>query len=100
METIKAKENDRYPTRLSPWSKKTCNNINIALMRSIAKIGPQSAMKIHRSALHEFPTHIPSKPVDDNKSISMYKVLRADTDFITWSESPYHPWHEIDENPP
>jgi hypothetical protein len=43
---------------LSPRSRKACHSVSIALLKSVAEIGTQSAMKSSRKTLHDFTSHI------------------------------------------
>jgi predicted transcriptional regulator len=46
---------------LSPRNRKACHSVSTALLKSVADIGSQSAMKSSRKTLHEFTSHIPQK---------------------------------------
>jgi hypothetical protein len=45
--------------KLSPRNMKACHSISTALLKSVAEIGTQSAMKSSKRTLHEFTSHIP-----------------------------------------
>jgi hypothetical protein len=47
--------------KLSPRNRKACHRVSTALLKSIAEIGTQSAMKSSRKALHKLTSHIPPK---------------------------------------
>jgi hypothetical protein len=44
---------------LTPRNRKACHRVSTALLKSVAEIGTQSAMKIGINNLHEFTSHIP-----------------------------------------
>jgi hypothetical protein len=46
---------------LSPRNRKACHSIDVALPKSVAEVGTQSAMKSSRKTLHIFTSHIPPK---------------------------------------
>jgi hypothetical protein len=46
---------------LSPKNRKARHSVSTALLKSVAEIGTQSAMKSRRKTLHEFTSHIPQK---------------------------------------
>jgi hypothetical protein len=46
---------------LSPRERKECHGVSTALLKSVAEIGTQSAMKSSMKTLHEFTSHIPQK---------------------------------------
>jgi hypothetical protein len=48
-------------TNLSPRNRKACHGVSTALLKTVAEIGTQSAMKSSRKTLHEFTSHIPPK---------------------------------------
>jgi hypothetical protein len=50
-------KNKKRGENLSP--RKACHSIGAALLKSVAEIGTQSAMKSSRKTLHEFTSHIP-----------------------------------------
>jgi hypothetical protein len=43
---------------LSPRNRKACHSVGTALLKSVAEIGTQSAMKSSRKTLHELTSHI------------------------------------------
>jgi hypothetical protein len=67
----------RRGKNLSPRNKKACHNINIALLQSVAEIGPQSTMKSSKKTLHELSAHIPRKTLKRNKSSSTNEMLHT-----------------------
>jgi hypothetical protein len=50
MEAAKRKEEKRK--NISPRKRKACDNVNIALLQSVAEIGTVSAMKSSKKTLH------------------------------------------------
>jgi hypothetical protein len=60
VEATKQKEKEGGKN-LSPRNRKACHSVNTALLKSVAEIGTQSAMKSTRKTLHEFTSHIPPK---------------------------------------
>jgi hypothetical protein len=46
---------------LSPRKRKAWHSTSTALLKSVAEVGTQSAMKSSRKTLHEFTSHIPHK---------------------------------------
>jgi hypothetical protein len=52
VEATKQKEEKRK--NLSPRNMKACHSVSTALLKSVAEIGTQSAMKSMRKTLHEF----------------------------------------------
>jgi hypothetical protein len=55
----------------SPRNGKACHRVSTALLKSVAEIGTQSAMKSGRKTLHEFTSHIPPKTPKLNRSRSI-----------------------------
>jgi hypothetical protein len=49
---------------LSPRNRKACHNVSTALLKSVAEIGPHSAIKRSRKTLHEYTSHIPPKKAE------------------------------------
>jgi hypothetical protein len=62
------KQKDKRGKNLSPRNRKACHSIGTALMKSVAEIGTQSAMKSNRKTLNEFASHIPPKTPKRNRS--------------------------------
>jgi hypothetical protein len=52
---------------LSPRNMKACHSDSTALLKSVAEIGTQSAMKSSRKTLHEFTSHIKHPPKNAEK---------------------------------
>jgi hypothetical protein len=59
---------------LSPRNRKACHNVGTALLKSVAEMGTQSAMKSSRKTLHELSPHIPQKT--PKRSISSWTTRR------------------------
>jgi hypothetical protein len=66
---------------LSPRNRKACHSVSTALLKSVAEIGTQNAMKSKRKTLHEFTLHIPQTTPKRNKSSSTNKMLQTDITF-------------------
>jgi hypothetical protein len=52
---------------LSPRNRKACHSVSTALVKSVAEIGTESAMKSSRKTLHEFTSNIPKNAEKDHK---------------------------------
>ena len=57
---------------------KACHSTSTALLKSVAEIRTQSAMKSSRKTLHEFSSHIPQKTPKRKRSRSTNKMLHTD----------------------
>jgi hypothetical protein len=74
VEATKQKEEKRKKPK-SPRNRKACHSISTALLKSLAEIGTQSAMKSRRKTLHEFTSHIPQKTPKRNKSRLLFRAI-------------------------
>jgi hypothetical protein len=63
---------------LSPRNTKACHTVSTALLKSVAEIGSESAMKSSRKTLHEFTSHIPPKTPKRNISRLTNEMLHTD----------------------
>jgi hypothetical protein len=59
---------------LSPRNRKARHRVSTALLKSVAEIGTQSAMKSGRKTLHKFSSHIPPKTPKRKRSRSTNKM--------------------------
>jgi hypothetical protein len=73
-----SKKKKKGGKNLSPRNKKACHSTSAALLKSVAEIRTQSAMKSNRKTLHEFTSHIPQKPPKRKRSRSTIKMLHTD----------------------
>jgi hypothetical protein len=75
------RRNEENPYLLSPRKRKACHSVSVALQKSVAKIGTQSAMKSSRKTLHEFTSHIPHKSPKNTFYIYMDLLVFLNTLF-------------------
>jgi hypothetical protein len=60
---------------LNPRNWKACHSVSTALLKSVAEIGTQGAVKSSRKTLHEFTSHIPPKTPKRKISRSTNEML-------------------------
>jgi hypothetical protein len=71
-------EKKKRGKNLSPRNRtKACHSVGTALLKSVAEIGTQSAMKSSRKTLHGLSPHIPQKTPKRNISRSTNKMLHT-----------------------
>jgi hypothetical protein len=58
----------------SPGNRKACHSVSTALLKSVAEIEIQSAMKSSRNTLHELKKHIPQKTLKLSSQV-IYNTL-------------------------
>jgi hypothetical protein len=68
------KQKKKRGKNLSPGKRKACHSVSTALLKSVAEIGTQRAMKSSKKTLHEFTSHIPQKTPKRNKTRSTNKM--------------------------
>jgi hypothetical protein len=77
-----SKKKQETGKNLSPRNRKACHRVGTALLKSVAEIGTQSAMKSSKKTLHEFTaSHIPQKMPKRKRSRSTNKLLYTNITF-------------------
>jgi hypothetical protein len=96
VEATKQKEEKRKT--LSPRNRKACHSVSTALLKSVAEIGTQSAMKSSKKTLHEFTSHIPPKtPKKEHKYFEEQNIADGHNCHSARSESHQHPCQGSDD---